>query len=187
MNVLKNGNESKKIILDIEKLTKITDALRESAGLKIVATIGTWDMLHIGHLRYLMKAKTFGDVLVVGADSDKAVKIYKGIYRPIVPEEERMEMLCYQTCVDFITLVDDIDKENGWQFGIIKAIKPDVFIAVEDSYPENQRIEIKKHCGELVILPRQADNTSTSNFIQATIKGHLAEIIKVIDSGKAVV
>jgi len=184
MDIFKSGNSSKKIILDLEKLARITDALRESAGLKIVVTIGTWDMLHIGHLRYLMKAKSYGDILVVGTDSDRAVKLYKGIYRPIVPEEERMEMLVYQTCVDFITLVDDVSKENGWQYGIIKAIKPDVFVAVEDSYPENQRAEIKKHCAELVVLPRQAENTSTSNFIQTAIKGHLAEILKVIESGK---
>ncbi|MBI4692283.1 MAG: adenylyltransferase/cytidyltransferase family protein [Candidatus Terrybacteria bacterium] len=184
MDIFENKNGSKKIIIDLEKLTRITDALRESAGLKIVVTIGTWDMLHIGHLRYLLKAKSYGDILVVGVDSDRAVKLYKGIYRPIVPEEERMEMLVYQTCIDFITLVDDVDKETGWQYSVIKAIGPDVFIAVEDSYPESQKTEIKKYCRELVVLPRQAENTSTSNFIQTAIKGHLAEILKVIESGK---
>lgn len=182
MEIFRNGN--KKVVLDIEKLAEVTKVLREITGHKIVVTIGTWDMLHIGHLRYLIKAKSHGDILVVGVDSDRAVKLYKGEYRPIVPEEERIEMLCYQNCVDLITLVDDVDKETGWQYGLIKAVKPDVFVAVEDSYPENQRVEIGNHCGELVVLPRQAENTSTSQFIQKVVKEHLTKIIGIIEIGK---
>lgn len=182
MEIFRNGN--KKVVLNTEKLFEITKVLREITGHKIVVTIGTWDMLHIGHLRYLIKAKSHGDILVVGVDSDRAAKIYKGEYRPIVPEQERIEMLCYQDCVDLITLVDDVDEKTGWQYGLIKAVRPDIFIAVEDSYPEEQRIEIRKHCGELVVLPRQAENTSTSNFIQKVVKEHLQKIIGVIESGK---
>lgn len=182
MEVFRNGN--KKVVLEVGKLAEITKVLREITGHKIVVTIGTWDMLHIGHLRYLIKAKSHGDILVVGVDSDRAVKLYKGEYRPIVPEGERIEMLCYQDCVDLVTPVDDVDKKTGWQYGLIKAIRPDVFVAVEDSYPKEQRIEIKKHCGELVVLPRQAENTSTSNFIQKVVKEHLQKIIGVIENGK---
>jgi len=182
MDIFKNGN--KKVVLDVKKLSKITNVLREITEHRIVVTIGTWDMLHIGHLRYLIKAKSHGDILVVGVDSDRAVRLYKGEHRPIVPEHERIEMLRYQNCVDLITLVDDVDEKANWQYGLIRAIKPDVFVAVEDSYPEEQRIEIRKHCGELVVLPRQAENTSTSNFIQKVVKEHLQKIIGVIESGK---
>jgi D-beta-D-heptose 7-phosphate kinase/D-beta-D-heptose 1-phosphate adenosyltransferase len=182
MEIFRNGN--KKVVLDIKKLAEVTKVLREITGHKIVVTIGTWDMLHIGHLRFLIKAKSHGDILVVGVDSDRAVKLYKGEHRPIVPEKERIEMLCYQDCVDLITIVDDVYEKRGWQYNLIKMIRPDVFVAVEDSYPEEQKIKIKKHCRELIVLPRQAENTSTSNFIQKIVKEHLQKIIGVIESGK---
>ena len=140
---------------------------------RIVVTIGSWDMLHIGHVRYLIQAKMRGDVLIVGVDSDEAVRLYKGPTRPIIPHIERMEMLAYQSCVDFVTLVEDVDTAGGWQYGLIKDVRPDVFIAVEDSYPEEQLAEICKYCGEVIVLPRQAENTSTSKVIQDTVKKYL--------------
>lgn len=177
MNIFKE-KESKKIILEEEKLLKLCSSLRENLGLKLVITIGTWDLLHIGHVRYLKKAKESGDILIVGADSDRSVKLYKGELRPVVPQDERMEMLCYQSCVDFVTLVDDVEKETGWQYGLIKSIRPDTFVAVKDSYPDSQITEINKYCDNLIILPRQADNTSTSAFIKKAINGHLNKFLE---------
>ena len=171
---------TKKIVLDCEKLSRIAEGLRD-AGFSIVATIGSWDLLHIGHLRYLMKAKTYGDILIVGTDSDRAIKLYKNPLRPIVPEDERMEMLSYQSCVDFITLVDDVDDKGKWQYGLLEHIKPDVFIAVENSYPEEQKQDIEKLCGKLVVLPRQAEKTSTSGLVQETIKKHLLEMLSSLE------
>jgi len=156
----------KKIVTDIEKVGKLTSSLKSILGYKIVATIGTWDLLHIGHLRYLNRAKQYGDLLIVGADTDRAVKLYKGDLRPIIPQEERMEMLSYQSCVDIITLVDDIDEKGNWQYELIKIVRPDIFIAVEDSYPTEQQEEIKKFCEksqrnhaeiELVAVTKYAD------------------------------
>ena len=138
-------------------------------------------MLHIGHVRYLNMAKEYGDVLVVGVDSDRGIKAYKGPMRPVVPEVERAEMLSYQGCVDFVTAIDDINEKGEWQYELAKAIKPDVFVAVVDSYPQEQLAEIQKHCKELVVLPRQAENTSTSRLIQGTIKKHLDEMYKLIE------
>ncbi len=167
----------RKVVADYEVLAKLIEA-HKTLGNKVVATIGSWDLLHIGHLRYLIAARNIGDVLVVGTDSDRAIKLYKKTpLRPVVPQAERMEMLSYQTCVDYTTLIDDVDDSGNWQFGLLKAIKPDVFIAVEDSYPEEQRIAIKQYCDELNILPRQAENTSTSNFIQNTVKRHLEVLL----------
>lgn len=176
-------NNTKKVVLDIEKLAKITEVLRDATGHKIVATIGTWDILHIGHLRYLNKAKGYGDILVVGTDTDSAVKRYKGPLRPIIPQEERLEMLSYQECVDLVTLVDDVDEKGKWGCDLIKKIRPDVFIAVEDSYPEEQLNEIKMYCVEVVVLPRQAENTSTSKVIQDTVKKTLISLLGKVEEG----
>lgn len=170
------NNYLNKIVLDYEKLFRVTQALRELRN-KIVVTIGSWDMLHIGHVRYLLKAKSHGDILVVGVDSDFAVKLYKGPLRPIVPESERLEMLSYQECVNFVTVINDVNESGKWEYGLIKGIKPDVFIAVEDSYPDEQIKKIEECCAKVVILSRQAENTSTSKTIQDVIKGHLLAMV----------
>jgi len=161
----------KKLVLDYELLMSQIFACRILGAKKIVVTIGSWDMLHIGHVRYLMRAKDQGDLLIVGVDSDSAVKKYKGPNRPIIPEQERREMLCYQSCVDFVTTVDDVDDKGKWQYGLLRTIRPDVFVAVEDSYPKEQCDDIQRFCGELIVLPRQAENTSSTGIIQNMIKG----------------
>jgi D-beta-D-heptose 7-phosphate kinase/D-beta-D-heptose 1-phosphate adenosyltransferase len=171
---------TQKIVPDYETLVKATDGLR-AVNYRIVLTIGSWDLLHIGHVRYLMKAKEYGDILVVGVDTDRGIKLYKGELRPVVPQDERSEMLSYQSCVDFVTLIDDIDERGAWQYELLRRIHPDVFVAVEDSYPEQQLQEIRPHCGELVILPRQAENTSTTRMIQGTIKKQLDQMYKLTE------
>ena len=171
---------SQKIVNNYEKLSKAVHGLR-AVDYKVVLTIGSWDLLHIGHVRYLLRAKEYGDILVVGVDSDRGIKSYKGELRPVVPEQERAEMLSYQTCVDFVTLIDDIDQQGKWQYELAKAIRPDVFVAVEDSYPEEQLNEIKKYCTQLIVLPRQAENTSTTKLIQGTIKKHLDQMYKLTE------
>ncbi len=179
----KSGGHSslqKKIVRDYKLLKRITEGLR-AAKYKIVVTIGSWDMLHIGHVRYLMEAKNRGDILVVGTDTDAAIKRYKGPNRPIIPEGERMEMLSYQACVDFVTTVSDVDDKGNWDYSLIKVLKPDVFIAVEDSYPPSQRREIKKYCNELVVLPRQAENTSSSSIIQDSFKKNISAMMELLE------
>ena len=175
MEALKN-----RIILDYNELKRIADA-HKVIGHKIVCTIGSWDMLHIGHLRYLIKAKEYGDILVVGADSDRGIKIYKkSDLRPIIPQEERMEMLQYQECVDYITLVDDIDQEGKWQYGLAKILQPHVFVTTIDSYPEEQLNNIRQYASKVVVLPRQAENTSTSQIIEHTAKKHIEKLLEEI-------
>ncbi len=169
-----------KTVESYDQLSKITEAWR-TLDKKIVVTIGSWDSLHIGHVRYLLQAKDRGDILIVGVDTDRAIKVYKGHLRPLVPQEERSEMLCYQSCVDYVTYIDDVDEKGEWQYGLIDKIRPDVFIAVEDSYPDKQRTEISVLCEKLVILPRQAEDTSTSRLIQKAVKGHLAEMMDLIN------
>lgn len=172
-------DHSKKVIGGgSEALIKIVDGLR-AQGCRIVVTIGSWDMLHVGHVRYLMKAKEQGDVLIVGTDSDRAIKVYKDPSRPMVPQDERMEMLSYLECVDFTILVDDVDKEGRWQYALIKEIKADVFVAVKGSYPDEQIADIKKYCSEVVMHDRQAE-TSTSNLIHKIIKEGLGPLVSTL-------
>jgi D-beta-D-heptose 7-phosphate kinase/D-beta-D-heptose 1-phosphate adenosyltransferase len=167
----------RKFISNSEDLKQLIDALRRIGGETIVMTIGTWDMIHIGHLRYLFAASEHGDRLIVGVDSDRAVRLYKGPTRPIIPEEERVEMLTYQHCIDYVTLVDDVDEQGKWQFGLVKAIRPEIFVAVEGSYPEEQCAALRELCGELVVLPRQAEKTSSSQILQRIKQG--TELLKV--------
>jgi D-beta-D-heptose 7-phosphate kinase/D-beta-D-heptose 1-phosphate adenosyltransferase len=168
--------EKDSVVLDYSRLKSIVDAHR-TLGQKIICTVGSWDMLHIGHLRYLMKAKEQGDVLIVGVDSDRGIKLYKNELRPVIPQGERMEMLKYQHCVDYVTLVDDIDDKGKWQYELIKVINPDIFVATQDSYPQEQLDTIKIHSKEVLVLPRQAENTSTTDIIEKTMKKHLESIL----------
>lgn len=171
----------KKVIRDHRTLARIVDGFR-AAGYKIVLTIGSWDMLHIGHVRYLIAGKEMGNILIVGTDSDRIVKKTKGAHRPIIPEEERMEMLSYQLPVDFVTLIDDMDSSGKWKCGLLKCIRPDVFVAVEgDSYSPEQKREIKKYCRKLVVIPRQAENTSSTAIIQEALKKNLSVIMGLLD------
>ena len=171
---------AKKVVMNQEKLLRASDVYKD-LGHKVVLTIGSWDLLHIGHVRYLNKAKSMGDILIVGVDSDRAIKAYKGPLRPIVPEHERCEMVSYQACVDLVTVIDDVDDSGAWQLGLVRQIKPDVFVAVEDSYPQDQIDELKKYSSEVIVLPRQAEETSTSRMIQGTLKKHLIDMLSKVE------
>ena len=151
---------TRKKIVDIKTLD---DRIRENRdkGKKIVLTMGTWDLLHIGHARYMRRAKKHGDVLVVGVDSDEKVRDRKGPDRPVVPQEERLEMICHLGCTDLIVLKD----LNAPKWHMIKIVRPDVLIATKETYDSKQIKEIEKICGKVVVLDPQA-TTSTSAKIR---------------------
>ena len=161
-------------------LQEVVRGLR-AIGRKSVLTVGSWDLLHIGHVRYLNRARSQGDFLIVGVDTDHAIKRYKGPLRPVVPYHERCEMLSYQSCVDFVTPVDDVNEKGEWEYDLVRTIQPDIFVAVEESYPQTQLDEIKRHCANLVMLPRQAENTSTTRMIQQVVKQHLDQMYTLLE------
>ncbi len=142
---------------------------------KIVLTQGSFDMLHIGHARYCKEAKSYGDILIVGIDSDKKIKKRKGEDRPIVPEEERLEMLTYLTSVDLAVL----KKLSAPKWELIKIIKPDVLIATKETYQPEQIKELEKICGQVVILDPMAV-TSTSAKIRLLQMGAAKKIESVL-------
>lgn len=156
------------IIADYAKLRVLADGLRVT-DLRIGATIGTYDMVHIGHLRYLMAAKAQCDILFVGVDSDEVVRTYKkDSKRPVVPQDERLEMILHRGYVDYATLITDVDSDGRWQYGFLDAVRPDVFITSVGSYLPEQLQDIRQRCKDVVELPRQAQ-TSTSEKVRQLI------------------
>lgn len=168
-----------KVVLDYDKLRKVVEGY-QAIGRKVVVTIGSWDGgIHIGHARYIIRARAEGDMLIVALDSDRAVKLYKGEYRPITPENERAELLTYMEQVSFVTCIDDVSDTGWWQCDLLNVIRPDIFVAVEDSYPKEQLEEIHQYVSKVVVLPRQAE-TSTSAVISKIIKGHFFPAFKEV-------
>lgn len=147
---------TQKNIQDYEALPALLDSYRAS-GKKIVLTQGSFDLIHIGHGRYLEKAKKFGDILFVGVDSDEKITKRKGPDRPIVPENERLEMLTYLRSVNHVVLKPLAAPK--WQ--LVKIMKPAVLVTTESTYTPDQIKQLEKWCGSVVVLKSQA-TTSTS-------------------------
>lgn len=144
----------------------------KGVGLKLVLTSGSFDIFHIGHALYLEAARAQGDLLFVGVDGDEKIRKRKGKDRPVVPEEERMQMLAFARPVDVIYLKG----LNDPKWGLIKAIRPDVLIATEGTYSPEQVAELEeKYCGEVVILPPQA-TTSTSARLRMIQIGYAEDL-----------
>ncbi|NCN87722.1 MAG: adenylyltransferase/cytidyltransferase family protein [Candidatus Pacebacteria bacterium] len=161
---------NRKIILDYKSLPALIKKLR-TENKKIVLTQGSWDMVHVGHARYLQKAKNFGDILIVGVDSDEKIRHRKGLGRPVVPQDERLEMISHLGAVDYVVL-----KElNSPKWQLIKTIKPDVLIVIKENYKEDKIKELKKYCKKVVISPRMA-TTSTSAKLRSVQIGEAKKI-----------
>ena len=132
-------------------------------GLKIVLTSGSFDLVHLGHVKYLSRAKELGDVLVVGVDSDAKIRRRKGDDRPLVPERERLEMLAHQRPVDLLYLKE----EGGERWDLIKTVEPDVLVLTEDhNYSDEDLEALREHCGDIAVIPRQADVTTSERIRQ---------------------
>jgi rfaE bifunctional protein nucleotidyltransferase chain/domain len=149
-----------KKIVSYKQLAKAVKAYRD-LEYRIVLTQGTYDMVHVGHGRYLQEAKSYGDILIVGVDSDEKVRCRKGPGRPIVPEVERVEMLTYLASVDHVV----IKPVDASKWSLIALVRPDVLVATKETYDKQQLIELRQYCGKLKVLERKA-MTSTSAKIR---------------------
>ncbi len=153
----------------LDELAKTVQHLK-GIGLKIVLTSGSFDLVHLGHVKYLAKAKELGDVLVVGVDSDAKIRRRKGEDRPMVPQEERLELLAHQRPVDLIYLKDE--DEPRW--GLIKAVEPDVLVLTADhSYSDDEQRALLEFCGRVEVVERQATITTSERIRQMYM--HLGE------------
>ena len=151
---------SREKILSIDKLMEVVDKLKKS-NKKIVTTNGIFDILHIGHVRYLQDAKKWGDILVVCVNSDVSTKKIKGPQRPLNNENDRAEMLAALQCVDYVTIFAE---ENPIK--ILGIIKPDIHVKGGDYQPD-QLVEadtVRKNGGE-VHIQHKIEGYSTTRFI----------------------
>ena len=109
-----------RVVLDRAELAAIVAAER-AAGRTVVLANGCFDLLHVGHARYLQGARAEGDVLVVAVNSDASVRRNKGPTRPLQPEAERAELLAALACVDYVTVFDEPTAD-----ALLRAVRPDV-------------------------------------------------------------
>ncbi|MFN3780647.1 MAG: D-glycero-beta-D-manno-heptose 1-phosphate adenylyltransferase [Candidatus Kapaibacteriota bacterium] len=146
------------MIASIEEIEQICRTLREN-NLKIVFTNGCFDILHIGHIKYLKEAKTYGDKLIVGLNSDSSVRRLKGMQRPIVPENERAEVLDSLKPVDYVVIF-----EEDTPMELIKIVKPDVLVKGGDYTEENivGANYVGSYGGRVIVIPYVAGRSTTS-------------------------
>jgi D-beta-D-heptose 7-phosphate kinase/D-beta-D-heptose 1-phosphate adenosyltransferase len=157
--------------MSLQKIKSLTEIIAERArlresGKKLVFTNGCFDILHVGHVRYLNQARALGDALVVAINSDRSVREIKGNGRPIVNESERAEVLAALACVDFVVLFDDPTPQN-----IIDAIVPDILVKGADwSLSEIVGRDTVEQAGGVVLNIPLVEGSSTTNIIQKVLE-----------------
>jgi rfaE bifunctional protein nucleotidyltransferase chain/domain len=148
-------------ILDADALERFVRDARAS-GRKIAFTNGVFDILHPGHLRYLQAARSHGDLLIIGLNSDASVRRNKGPSRPINPQDERAEVLAALECVDAVSVFDADTPAD-----IIRRVQPDVLVKGAD-WPADQivgRDTVEARGGRVILEPVE-QGYSTSWIIE---------------------
>ncbi|HEX3248335.1 MAG TPA: adenylyltransferase/cytidyltransferase family protein [Pyrinomonadaceae bacterium] len=148
------------MILDRKELVELVTVAR-ARGARIVLANGCFDVLHVGHVRYLAGARALGDILVVGINSDEQVALQKGVGRPVLPATERAEIVAALEPVTFVTIFDEPTVEE-----LLLALKPDVHAKgtdyTTDTVPE--RDVVRSYGGQVAIVGDPKDH-STSEII----------------------
>ena len=149
-------DQSKKVLRH-DQLDEVVSRLKNE-GRKIVFTNGCFEVLHVGHTRYLKQARDHGDILIVGLNTDDSVRLNKGPNRPVVPEDERAEILAALQCVDYVTFFSE---ETPYE--LIKRILPDILVKggdwTVDKIVGNDIVD--KNGGQVISLPFQPGRSSS--------------------------
>lgn len=157
-------------IKSFEELKTLSDAVRGRGG-KTVFTNGCFDLLHIGHVRYLEEARNLGDILIVAVNTDDSVRGIKGAGRPVLPENERAELAASLHCVDYVTLFDAPDP-----LALIERLLPDVLVKGAD-WPLERIVgaDAVMRAGGRVVSINLTPGHSTSSLIARILErfGHL--------------
>lgn len=152
----------------VSKFGKIADDLAtlKSQNKKIVFTNGCFDLLHVGHVRYLQEARRLGDILVVGVNSDASVKVLKGPTRPVQSEADRAEILAALGCVDYTVVFNEDTPAK-----LIESVKPDILVKGGDWKPEQivGADFVQKNGGKIMSL-QFVDGKSTTKLIEKAQK-----------------
>jgi len=172
-----------------ERLKEQLDQERTD-GARVVFTNGVFDLLHLGHLRYLRRARGLGDLLVVGVNSDASARRLKGPARPLVPQDERAELLAALDCVDYVTIFDEATAE-----ATLALLQPDVYVkgadyaamaerqrdTLLDAHALRQALASDPNLGERLPEARVVANYGGSLALLAYLPGHsTSELIERI-------
>lgn len=158
----------RKKIYSLEGLLSLI-RVHQQAGEAIVFTNGCFDLLHVGHVRYLEKAKTLGARLVVGINSDASVRrLSKGRGRPIIPDAQRAEIIAALECVDYVVIFEEADPLN-----LIRAIQPQVLVKGGDWTSDRiiGRDVVEKGGGSVQTIPLTKES-STTLIVQKILAAH---------------
>jgi rfaE bifunctional protein nucleotidyltransferase chain/domain len=154
-------------IVELEQVSHHCEKLR-AAGKKLVATNGCFDLLHVGHVRYLQAARALGDFLAVGLNGDRSVRELKGSGRPVTTESDRAELLAALQCVDLVTVFPQL---QATQF--IAAVRPSIYVKGGDysseTLNEQERALLKEIGAEVRLIPFEK-GYSTSRLIEQICK-----------------
>jgi D-glycero-beta-D-manno-heptose 1-phosphate adenylyltransferase len=155
-------------ILTLEALQPVIEKHRQNRKTISFAN-GCFDLLHVGHIRYLEGARRLGDILIVGLNSDNSVKKLKGPLRPLMPEDERAEILAAISYVDYIVIFDEPTVQR-----LLLQLRPDVHCKGTDYTLESvpEREVVLSYGGKIAIVGDPKDH-STQDFIQKILKRRL--------------
>ncbi len=161
---------SSNVAMSAQKLKTLPEIIRlrnrfRELGKKVVFTNGCFDLLHVGHVRYLNEARRLGDALIVGINSDRSVREIKGESRPIVPEAERAEVIAALASVDYVFVFDDPTPKQ-----VIDAIVPDVLVKGADWGISEivGRDTVEKAGGAVLNIPL-VEGSSTTEIIRKVV------------------
>lgn len=145
----------------LKQLVRIRNALKRQRK-KVVFTNGCFDILHRGHIECLRRAKSFGDALIVGLNSDSSVRKIKGRKRPILPQDDRAEILASLEMVDYVLIFEEDTPHN-----VISALIPDVLVKGGD-YGKDEIVgkDVVESSGGKVVRVKQVQGKSTRNIIK---------------------
>jgi rfaE bifunctional protein nucleotidyltransferase chain/domain len=151
------SNAPRAKLITLAEAKVLAEGMR-TAGKRVVVANGAFDMLHVGHARYLAAARAAGDVLFVAVNSDASVRASKGPLRPVVPEGERVELLSHLDCVDWIVLFDEPTVAE-----VLRALKPHVHAKGTDYTVESvpERAVVAEWGGETVICGDPKEHATT--------------------------
>lgn len=150
-----------KVVRELEALVGIVEGLK-AQGKRIVLGNGCFDLLHVGHIRYLKGAKALGDILVIAVNSDEFIRARKGPPRPLFPLEERLELLEALECVDYLFPFSEPKVD-----GLLRQLRPHVHAKGTDYTHENvPERETSLACGIEVAIVGDEKNHSSSDLIE---------------------
>lgn len=148
-------------IKTVKEIQEIVETLRrKNPNITIVTTNGAFDILHAGHAKSFVEAKSHGDVLIVGVNSDASIKRYKSPHRPIIPEQDRAEMIAALQVVDYVVIFDEDDPRN-----LLDVIKPNKHIKSKAGFTGIEKETVEKHGGKIILI-EDIPGISTSQIIK---------------------